>query len=258
MRIGFAVPVPPTKQDAIRRVVDLGASIEERTGFAVESIFAESYAELVALVDAGDAQLAWLPPIPFLVLEDRGRVTPLVAHRRDGAASYESVLVAPEGSSIRELAEVAGARVGWVDPLSASGYVVPRFAIHEAGVEPGAQRFFGSHEAVLDALGAGAIDVAATYGRVDEARRLVRARGPAMTVLARLGTIPGDVTGVDARLEWRVRDALERALHDVAATQPTLVREVLGVDELYAYTVDTYEVLRETWALARANGLLAM
>jgi phosphate/phosphite/phosphonate ABC transporter binding protein len=186
--------------------------VGERAGVQLVRRQARSYDELVKLLRAGDLDVAWLPPIPFARLDEEGIVRALVTAERGGVDQYVSVLLARSDSPIAVLADVKGRRIGWVDPLSATGYVVPRMRL--AARFPGgtsrvfaSETFFGSHAAVARAILDGTVDVGATYGGFDDDGTLVRgpfldvgAEGGRLRVVEAFGAIPPDVIAVHTRI----------------------------------------------------------
>lgn len=119
--------------------------------------------------------------------------------------------------AIETLADIAGARVGWVSRLSATGYRVPRLYLESFGLDLGrlfaSERFYGSHGAVARALLDGEIDVAATHsGRLREA-----IEGGTARALTSIGPIPGDVILASPTLPAWAQESVARSLHGAAA-----------------------------------------
>ena len=227
---------------------------------------AASYDELKTALSSGYVDLAWLPPIPFIALEQRRVVVPLVRIRRGASDTFRSALVVRADSPIHAPADLAGKRAAWVDAESASGFVIPRIALDELGVDVrhgfARQRFFHSHESVARAVAAGLSDFGATYAGVSQDGRV--ARGPWLDttgdfrVLSIFGEIPGDVLA--ARSGWTRRDELVAALLEVAADRRmgAAARGPFGADELRAFDeVDgAYDGLRRALAAAAKRGVL--
>lgn len=112
-----------------------------------------------------------------------GNVIPLVAVReRDGTPEYRAVMVVRADSPVRALADMRGRSLGWADPRSASGYLVPRAAFMAMGLDPTAGRFFGEtmfaggHEAGVLGVLAGKWDAAFAWvsGQGDPMRGFTR------------------------------------------------------------------------------------
>lgn len=229
-RLSFGLVPPASFLGVEPRVNAFLRWVSERAGVHLVRRQARSYDELVKLLRSGDLDVAWLPPIPFARLEGEAIVRALVAAERGGIDQYVSVLVTRSGSSIEVLGDVKGKRIGWVDPLSATGYVVPRMRLaarfpggSQAAKVFAAETFFGSHAAVARAVLDGIVDVGATYGGFADDGSLVR--GPFLDVGAdagqfrvveAFGAIPPDVIAVHSRIAPAVGDALAVAFEQTS------------------------------------------
>ena len=146
----------------------LGAALREAgLGSRVEVRAALTYSELLGWVGRREVQLAWLGPALFVHAESRFGVTALVRAVRDGRQSYRGALFAREGSALRGPDDLRGTRVAWVDPDSCAGFLFPRIALAQRGLDPDATfselRILGSHGAVVRAVASGQADVGATF-----------------------------------------------------------------------------------------------
>lgn len=226
-RLTFGLVPPASFLGVEPRVNAFLRWVGERAGVQLVRRQARSYDELVKLLRGGDLDVAWLPPIPFARLEQEGMVRALVTAERGGVDQYVSVLLARSDSAIHVLADVKGKHVGWVDPLSATGYVVPRMRL--TARFPGTARvfateaFFGSHAAVARAVLDGSVDVGATYGGFADDGTLVR--GPflevgvdasRLRVVEAFGAIPPDVIAVHSRVAPPIAEALAVAFEQTS------------------------------------------
>ena len=230
-RLTFGLVPPASFLGVEPRVNAFLRWVGERAGVQIVRRQARSYDELVKLLRSGDLDVAWLPPIPFARLDGEAVVRALVTAERGGVDQYVSVLLARSDSSIGTVADLKGKRVGWVDPLSATGYVVPRMRL--AARFPGgatgnlrvfaAETFFGSHAAVVRAVLDGTVDVGATYGGFGDDGSLVRGPfleigvdGSHLRVVEAFGAIPPDVIAIHARVAPAIGDALAVAFEQTS------------------------------------------
>jgi phosphonate transport system substrate-binding protein len=230
-RLSFGLVPPASFLGVEPRVNAFLRWVGERARVQLVRRQARSYDELVNLLRSGDLDIAWLPPIPFARLDEEGIVRALVTAERGGVDQYVSVLLTRSDSSVFVLADVKGKRIGWVDPLSATGYVVPRMRL--AARFPGAngpnprvfasETFFGSHAAVARAILEGTVDVGATYGGFGDDGSLVR--GPflevgadpsRLRVVEAFGAIPPDVIAVHSRIAPAIADSLAVAFEQTS------------------------------------------
>lgn len=201
-----------------------------------------SYEELVPMFDSGHVDIAWLPPIVHWHLDRAKLARSLLVNERAGHARFSTVLIGRKGSEHGTVETLQGARAAWVDPWSASGYVLPRVALAERGIDPRTtfleERFFGSRDAALRAVADGRFDVTGTFAYF-EGETMVRCgwdeipdAEAAFDVLLRANDIPSDCIATarsmsDATRE-RVAAAFEAALTDPNAAE--LLRGTLHVE----------------------------
>jgi phosphonate transport system substrate-binding protein len=143
------------------------------------------------------------------------------------------------------------ARVAWVAPTSASGYLFSRLALLRRGLNPavlfGTENFYDAHGRVAAAVLEGRADVGATfavYQGGDPARPLVRAGflgavpGRAARVIDVAGPIPADMIVAVPAVPISQRSALTVALQRIgevpAAQQP--LRALFGVEGFRAFS----------------------
>lgn len=112
----------------------------ERTfGVPVRLYFAADYAGVIQAFGARQVDLSTMSPSAYAAawLDTNGGVEPiLVTEEADGSISYVAIMVARRDSGISSLAEMRGRAMAWADPNSASGYLIPRFALRRQGINP--------------------------------------------------------------------------------------------------------------------------
>jgi phosphate/phosphite/phosphonate ABC transporter binding protein len=232
----------------------LASWMRARDDIEIERTSRPTYRALAESVREGKSDVAWLPPVVYAWLAEA--VTPLGCIARGGSTTYSAALVSRAGSKHASLAELAGARAGWVDPWSAAGYVVPRIELARAGIDAAStfakETFYGSHREALQALARGDCDVAGTFTRpAAELEEL------GLRVVATFSSIPSDVIVARRNLApapyERALDAFRHACADVEGR--ALVRAVFGGDELREGIEPGHEALRSAFESATANGL---
>jgi phosphate/phosphite/phosphonate ABC transporter binding protein len=195
------------------------AALSAATGLEVSAHEIGDYSDLLDAMQAGDIDLAWLPPVVALRVTARGKTVPIALPVRGGSPHYSTALFARPDSNIQSLADLAGARAAWVDPQSAAGYIVIRASLRQRGIDItrifGSETFYGSHAAVSKAVLGGAADVGASFVHLDPRRSKPRRAGwgdARVRMLATAGPIPGDVIAVTARLDPEKIRIVQRAL----------------------------------------------
>ena len=102
-------------------------------------------------------------------LKDPNAVEPFLTNvQTDGSTGYYSVALALKDSGITAIADAKGKRLGYADPDSTSGYLIPKVTLPESigGEDP--EKYFvtsfnGGHENNVLALLDGKVDVAVTW-----------------------------------------------------------------------------------------------
>jgi phosphate/phosphite/phosphonate ABC transporter binding protein len=226
-----------------------------------------SYEELVPMFDSGHVDIAWLPPIVHRHLDRAKLARSLLVNERAGHTGFSSVLIGRKGSQHDAVDKLQGARAAWVDPWSASGYVLPRVALAERSINPQTtfleERFFGSRDAALRAVADGRFDVTATFAYF-EGDKMVRCgwdeipdAASKFGVILRAGDIPSDciatVRTMSDELRERVAAAFEAALTDPGASE--LLRSTLNVEQ-FRRGEPKDEELSASLTRARETGLL--
>ncbi|HEY2516741.1 MAG TPA: phosphate/phosphite/phosphonate ABC transporter substrate-binding protein [Polyangiaceae bacterium] len=256
-RCTFGLASMQSPESARQPLMDYVHWLGERAEVKVSTRFLDSYANLAAAVRDGTVDVAWLPPVVYVALERRQAVAAMVSNHRAGQAAFHGALLVHAGAHVHTLDGIRGSRVAWVDPCSASGYVMPRLQLAALGIDPrksfSSESFFGSHDGVVRAVAEGDADVGATFARVDGAgnvtsgswSQIPEVRGY-VRVLWTLGAIPSDVIAARAGYPSAVRDRLADAFvasTNEARTAP-LARRLFGVEEFRRGHMKSYASLR--------------
>lgn len=256
-RLTFGLVPPPSFVGFEPRLNALMRFIGERAGITLVRRHVGSYDELVRLLRSGALDVAWLPPIPFARLEAEAVVRSLVCAERGGSEAYVAVLFARADSALFALSDIRGKRVGWVDPLSTTGYVIPRMRLSVRFPE-GAQifdkeTFFGSHAAVIRAVLDGAVDVGASYGGFSERGELVRgafsdfgAQAADLRVVDAFGAIPSDVIAIHSTISVDEEAWLATAF-EATSEEPAMldaIRSTFGAMAFVRKPAVGYDLLR--------------
>jgi len=129
---------------------------------------------------ANAVHLAWLQPFTYIIAEQRGYATVGLVTNHFGVTAYGVMFLASDlsgfepffnpasgkstGTAEEALAQFDGLRPCYVDPLSASGYVVPEGLLQSSNVTRQSPVFVQSHTAVVRALYVqGICDFGATF-----------------------------------------------------------------------------------------------
>ncbi len=219
VRVGVALSADDAEDDTRRAQLDAFCeALSGALGLVVTGRRYRHYQELLDEMHAGELDLAWLPPVVALKATARGRTIPIALPVRAGASSFHGALFCRPDYPAKNAKELSGARVAWVDRQSAGGYLVIRAALKAEGVDLtrafAHEAFLGSHDAVVHAVLAGAVDVGATFAYLDLKRSVTRAAwgNAAVKVLALAGPIPADVVAATIRMPVAMIRKVQAAL----------------------------------------------
>jgi phosphonate transport system substrate-binding protein len=149
-------------------------------GVPVTLRIANDYAAVIEGQRAGNIQIAYYGPASYSKAYLTGvKTEPFVTTRNnDGAIGYYSVIYVKADSPYKDIHDLKGKTIGFVDPNSTSGYNAPRFYLHKIGIDVdsffGKSIITGSHENGVIALDKGTVDCAADWWNADNDSNLTR------------------------------------------------------------------------------------
>ena len=152
-----------------------------------------SYAAAIEAMGGGKAQVGFLNTFSILAAQAKYGIIPALINLRNYATNdldpdkalnnqpepfYRGQFIASQASGIKTFADLKGKNFCFVDPLSTSGYIVPRIQLKANGIDPDADiksTVSGSHPNVAIAVYKGDCDAGVTYINVltDQATNLV-------------------------------------------------------------------------------------
>lgn len=232
------------------RVELVGEWLSRRIELDVQVTVAADYGALAQAIMFGNVDCAWAPPAVCARVQRSAAVVYQAV--RSHRTMYRGAIVAREG--IREVAQLAGRRPAWVDPLATAGYLLPATYLSALGIRPApAPAFVGSYGAAVRALLAdeadfmsiytSEIDVASTR---DNLRDLVGERADTLSVLAFTDASPNDGLVLAARPGWRDLQVAIDAIcdeHD-RHVRPSLLHQVFDAEALVPAASTDYDALR--------------
>jgi len=211
-------------QEIISGGDEIEKMLEEKTGLVIESNVATSFAAVVEAMGAGNAHIGWLNTFAYLLANEKFGVEPVVVTVRFGSNAYKGQIVTQADSGITELADLAGKTMCWVDPLSTSGYIIPRVELQAAGINPDTDFEktieAGSHNNVIIAVYNGECDAGATYAdaRSSVEKDLADVKEK-VVVISTSPDIPNDNVSVIAGMPDEMKTQIQEALVEIAASE---------------------------------------
>ncbi|SDD35697.1 phosphonate transport system substrate-binding protein [Paracoccus isoporae] len=159
-------------QDRMTSNECMRAYAEEELGVPVKLFTPADYDGVIQGLLGGTLDMAWLGASGYAkaYLTDPEAVEPvLVKTNLDGSSTYFSIGFARADSGITSMEDMEGKVLGFGDPNSTSGYLIPAVEMPKAGfsVEPGQYfsdvKFTGGHEQTIVAVNNGDIDGGVTW-----------------------------------------------------------------------------------------------
>ena len=156
--------------DDLRR--EIGKALGRMLGTPIEVRAEPSYARLRERLLGREVALAWMPPALFVHAHDAGAVASALATARSAGGRYQGALFVREDSAVREVEDLRGEAVAWVDLESCGGYLFPRMALRERGLDPDRDLRSGglleSHARVVHAVASGVCAAGATFVELED------------------------------------------------------------------------------------------
>lgn len=137
---------------------DWRAYLEKKLGHKIEFVQRDSYRETMDLLRLGKLEFAWICDYPYVHLKDQVRL--MAVPLNQGKPLYRSYLiVSARDPHTQSLAQLRGKVFAYADPYSNTGYLVPRYQLHQMGENP--DKFFSrtfftwSHRKAIEAVASG-------------------------------------------------------------------------------------------------------
>lgn len=207
--------------------------LTKELGVPVKLRIANDYAAVIEGQRAGNIQIAFYGPASYSTAYMTGvKTEPFVTTRnQDGTVGYYSVIYVKADSPYKDIQDLKGKTIGFVDPNSTSGYNAPRFFLHKIGID--ADSFFGksiitgSHENGVIALDKGTVDCAADWWNSDTDSNLTRMVKKGMVkkedfrVIFKSGLLAGSPYAYLSDLPPDLKQAIMKAFSDAPTKDKT-------------------------------------
>jgi ABC-type phosphate/phosphonate transport system substrate-binding protein len=220
------------------------------------------YEALLADVERGVAQAAWLPPLLQARAEASGARLVAVTQRA-GWLTYRSAVLVRRDAPWRDVGSLRGVRAAWVDPHSASGYFFPRLELVSKGATFASETFYGLPERTFAAVAADLADLCACFvsnptadepGRAAaDVARSAGAHGVSLRILHVTDQIPPDGIALSRSVDPLEAERIAAALVAMHQTEQgkNALRELLHADRFVALT-DSLRATLRSWMDAAA------
>ncbi len=219
----FAVVPAENASGVSDRYAPFLAYLSKELGVPVKLRIANDYAAVIEGQRAGNIQIAHYGPASYATAYMTGvKTEPFVAARNNvGTVGYYSVIYVKAGSPYKDIKELKGKTIGFVDPNSTSGYNAPRFFLHKVGIDTdgffGKSIITGSHENAVIALDKGTVDCAADWWNSETDSNLTRMAKKGMVkkedfrIVFKSGLLAGSPAAYLSNLPSDLKAAIKKA-----------------------------------------------
>ncbi|MFA6972051.1 MAG: phosphonate ABC transporter substrate-binding protein [Gallionella sp.] len=217
-------------EEMIKTFEPMRAYLEKKLGQKVKMFTATDYAGVIEAMKKKRVDIAWFGPLSYYLAEQEAGAEAFAVGIREGSNSptYKSIIVTPCDSGIKNLLDLKGKSVAFVDPASTSGGLMPSYMVKQAtGKMP--QEFFGkftyagSHDAAELAVKNKTVDAAAdndiTYPKMLEKGLITKESN---CIIAESAPLPGSPLvyrgDLPKELKAQIRDAILNADKEIKVT----------------------------------------
>jgi phosphonate transport system substrate-binding protein len=142
----------------------MAKALNEATGLTFEVTVPTSYAATIEEMCASPSDtMAFIPGLGYALANQLCGVDVAFKAVRFGYPVYWAEYIVARDSKYQTLADLEGAKWGYGDQGSTSGYMVPTVELAEAGIKPGEQVQTGGHNQTVTAVYNGEVDFGTVF-----------------------------------------------------------------------------------------------
>ena len=246
----FGIIPAEASLDPRERFEPLIDHLEKKLGLKIKPYFGPDYLAVIVGMASQKLDFAYMGPLAYVRAAERGGA---VAFARENTIKTglgcHSIIVSRADSGIKTLGDAKGKSFAFVDPESASGYLLPwLYLVRDLKIKPEAYfktlSFGGSHEANIESVIEGKVQVAATNDReIDVAIRDGEIKNiKALNILWTSQTIPTFPLAYRKDLPQSLQKALREAVLSFN-DKKALTR--IGLKSFAPATDDEYDPIRK-------------
>lgn len=232
--------------------------LEKTTPYKYEFAVPNSYVAVVEAFGTKRADIAALNTFGYIMANDRYKAQARITFIRSGKDTYQSQILARADSKVKKLADIEGKKFAYVDPASASGYLMPAKLFADNKIKPSQTVFANKHDNVVMMIYQKQVDAGATFysqpnekGEIEDARRLVKAQYPdieqQVKIIQLTDPIPNDPIVMRADLDEKIKTTVVDALMKFMDTPEgqKAFNDIYGITGMVRTTDARYDSVRE-------------
>lgn len=239
--------------DLLAAGAEFGHLLGRLIGLPVRVTVASDYAAVIEALRNRTADLAFVHPVGYVLASREAKATIVAKNLWHGKSTFTSRIYVRKESGLRQLEDLRGKTMAFVDPASSSGYTYPMVLLIQRGLvrnrDP--RTFFrdvvfaGSHDAAMRALVNGHVDAIASFDLAREQYLKDPAEREKIVFIAETPPIPeagiAARDGLDAETFARVRGAL---LEIRGPAHADLLKRLYDIDGFEAAADREYDSVR--------------
>lgn len=243
--------VPSVESQTIIDQLDMfEQELEKSVGMKVSAMVMPDYSACVAAMGTGKADVAFLPPLAYVLGNEEYGFDVLLKAERKGKTVYRGEIIVRNDSGIDTIADLKGKIFAFVNPSSASGCLYPKILLMQNGIDPDTDLaeviYPGQHTMVVVSVMNGQVDAGAVF---EDARTISEDVAPGVMeetkVLAYTMDIPADTVTVRKELDEEMKGKLSVALKAMAQGKEGLLYEIYQIEYLHDATDADYAPIRD-------------
>jgi phosphonate transport system substrate-binding protein len=150
---------------------EFGQLLGRLVGIPVRVTVASDYAAVIEALRNRTADLAFVHPVGYVLASREAKATIVAKNLWHGKSTFTSRIYVRRDSGLRQLEDLRGKTMAFVDPASSSGYTYPMVLLIQRGLVRNRDprtffrdvTFAGSHDAAMRALLNGHVDAIASF-----------------------------------------------------------------------------------------------
>lgn len=230
--------------------------LESATPYKYEVSVPQSYVAVVEAFGTKKADVAAFTTYGYILAHEKYGTQARMTVLRHGSADYKSQFVVRADSGIESIEDLNGKKIAYVDPASASGYLLPLKTLRDKQVVAKETVFAGKHDNVISMVYNKQVDAGATFWSpkdeegMQDARRLVTTQYPdveeKVKILDLTDSIPNDPIVFRKGMPDEMKDKIEEAFLKFIATPEgkDAFKKIYGVDGIKKSSDKDYDGVR--------------
>lgn len=212
---------PFTKPEKVKELyVPIIDKVSELLNKKSKTIIVPDYEALIDYINKGLIDVGWFSPMAYVEAKSQSEIIPMVTPKINGKASYNGYIFSRKESPFNNLRDLNNSSFAFVDKLSASGYIYPKYLLNEAGLDLNRDlsevSFLGNHDNVISAVLSSEYDAGATYNEAWERAKNSGVNVNSLKIIRKTEDIPKDVIAAKPELDAELVEGIRNSFINVA------------------------------------------